>query len=86
MTVVATSVAVALALAAMLALVRIARGPSLLDRLVSIEVLLSVSVSAVGTVVAVNRDATLLPIMMALTMLGFIGSVSVVRTMIGGRQ
>lgn len=76
------AVTVALATAAMLALVRIARGPSLLDRLIAVEVLLSVVMGAIGTEAAVNRRVTTVPILVVLAVLGFVGSVSVARLLV----
>lgn len=86
MIVVAVVVTVVLATAAMLALVRLVRGPSLLDRLVAVDVLLSVIVGTVGTEAALNRHATTLPILVVLAILGFVGSVAVVRIMVGERS
>ncbi|MGW0433225.1 monovalent cation/H+ antiporter complex subunit F [Micromonospora sp. NPDC003197] len=79
MTAVVVIVTALLAIAAVLALIRIARGPSLLDRVVATDVLLSVVVGALGTEAAINRHATTLPIMVVLSILGFVGSVGVVR-------
>nr|MDT0657068.1 monovalent cation/H+ antiporter complex subunit F [Micromonospora sp. DSM 115978] len=79
MTVVVVLVTALLSVAALLALVRIVRGPSLLDRVVATDVLLAVVVGAVGVEAAINRHATTLPIMVVLAILGFVGSVGVVR-------
>lgn len=73
------TVTVLLSVTAVLALVRIVRGPSLLDRVVGSEVLLAVIVAAVGTEAAINRHATTLPVLVVLSLLGFAGSVSIVR-------
>ena len=62
-----------------LALTRIARGPTTLDRVVAVDVLLAVVVCAIAAEVAYTRDATSLPILVVLSILGFIGSVSVAR-------
>ena len=64
---------------ALLALARIYRGPSLLDRIVGADLLLSTMLGAVGAEAAVNRHATTLPVLVVLSLLGFIGSVSLVR-------
>ncbi|AVT30664.1 MULTISPECIES: monovalent cation/H+ antiporter complex subunit F [unclassified Plantactinospora] len=72
-------VAVLLSTAAGLALVRVVRGPALLDRVVAAEVLISIIIGALGAEAAVNRHATTLPILIALSMLGFVGSVALVR-------
>jgi multicomponent Na+:H+ antiporter subunit F len=79
MTVVVVLVTALLSVAALLALARIVRGPSLLDRVVATDVLLAVVVGAVGAEAAINRHATTLPILVVLSILGFVGSVGVVR-------
>ena len=62
-----------------LVLVRIVRGPTTLDRIVAVDVLLAIVVCAVAAEAAYTRDATSLPILVVLSILGFIGSVSVAR-------
>ncbi|BCJ49772.1 hypothetical protein Asp14428_12470 [Actinoplanes sp. NBRC 14428] len=62
-----------------LVLVRIVRGPTTLDRIVAVDVLLAVVVCAIAAEAAFTRDATSLPILVVLSVLGFIGSVSVAR-------
>ncbi|MEV1330475.1 monovalent cation/H+ antiporter complex subunit F [Micromonospora costi] len=63
----------------LLVLVRLYRGPSLLDRVVAADMLLATMVAAVGAEAAVNRHATTLPVLVVLSLLGFVGSVSLVR-------
>lgn len=82
-TVLTVCVTVLLSVAALLALARIVRGPSLLDRVVAADVLLSTMVGAVAMEAAINRHATTLPILVALSLLGFVGSVAVVRFVAG---
>lgn len=79
MTAVIVIVTALLSVSALLALFRIVRGPSLLDRVVATDLLLAVIVGSVGTEAAVNRHATTLPILVALAILGFVASVGVVR-------
>jgi len=79
MTVVAVIVTALLSVAALMALTRIVRGPTLLDRVVATDVLLAVIMGAVGTEAAINRHATTLPILVVLAILGFVGSVGVVQ-------
>ncbi|MEV0729086.1 MULTISPECIES: monovalent cation/H+ antiporter complex subunit F [Polymorphospora] len=76
---VVVAVTALLSTAAVLAIVRIVRGPTLLDRVVATDVLLAVLVGAIGAEAAFNRHATTLPILVVLSILGFVGSVSVVR-------
>lgn len=70
---------VLLSVTALLALARIYRGPSLLDRVVGADLLLSTMLGAVGAEAAVNRHATTLPVLVVLSLLGFVGSVAMVR-------
>ena len=79
MTVVATACAITLATAALLALLRIAKGPTMLDRVVALDVLVGVVVIALCVEAAANRHATTLPVIVVLALLGFVGSVSVAR-------
>lgn len=79
MNVVAVVAAVFLAAAAGMALVRIVRGPSTLDRIVGTDVLLAITVCAIATEAAYSRDATGLPILLGLSLLGAAGSVAVAR-------
>ncbi|MFF5083202.1 monovalent cation/H+ antiporter complex subunit F [Actinoplanes sp. NPDC000266] len=79
MTVIAVLVTSLLALGAVLALVRVVRGPSVLDRIVATDVLLAVIVMAIAAEAAFSRDATGLPILVVLSILGFTGAVSVAR-------
>ncbi|MEV1147785.1 monovalent cation/H+ antiporter complex subunit F [Micromonospora sp. NPDC049799] len=64
---------------ALLALIRLYRGPSLLDRVVAADMLLATMVGAVGAEAAVNRHSTTLPVLVVLSLLGFVGSVALVR-------
>lgn len=72
-------ITVLISLTVLLALVRIVRGPSLLDRLVATELLLAEMIAAVGTEAAVHRHITTLPVLVVLALLGFLGSVALVR-------
>ncbi|MEV4200373.1 monovalent cation/H+ antiporter complex subunit F [Micromonospora globbae] len=64
---------------ALLVLVRLYRGPSLVDRVVAADMLLATMVGSVAAEAAVNRHATTLPVLVVLSLLGFVGSVSLVR-------
>jgi multicomponent Na+:H+ antiporter subunit F len=79
MTAVAVVVTTLLAAGAGLTLIRIVRGPSVLDRIVATDVLLAVIVMALAAEAAFSRDATVLPILAVLSILGFTGAVSVAR-------
>ncbi|MFU8871306.1 monovalent cation/H+ antiporter complex subunit F [Micromonospora sp. SL4-19] len=75
----AVALTVLLSVTALLALARIYRGPSLLDRVVAADLLLSSMLGAVGAEAAVNRHTGTLPVLVVLALLGFVGSVSLVR-------
>lgn len=59
-----------LSVAAVLTLVRVARGPGMLDRVIAMDVLVSITVCALGVEAAVNRHTTTLPILIALSLVG----------------
>ncbi|WP_284987489.1 monovalent cation/H+ antiporter complex subunit F [Arthrobacter sp. fls2-241-R2A-172] len=71
--------AVILSLAAAGAIVRIAIGPSLLDRVLASDVLLAILGAALAIDMAVNRHLNNLMLLVALAVIGFIGSVTVAR-------
>ncbi len=68
---------------ALLALVRLARGPSLLDRVVATDTLLVIIAAGLAVHAALARDPTLVPVLVVVSLLAFVGSVSVARY-IGG--
>ncbi|GAA2714395.1 monovalent cation/H+ antiporter complex subunit F [Micromonospora olivasterospora] len=77
--VLATVLTVLFSVTALLALARMYRGPSLLDRVIAADVLLNTMAGAVGAEAAVNRHATTLPVLVVLSLLGFVGAVALVR-------
>lgn len=68
-----------LGVAALLITLRIVRGPSVLDRAVATEVLISILICALALVTATTRQPGTLPILVSLSLVGFVGSVSVAR-------
>ena len=64
---------------ALLALVRLARGPSLLDRVVATDTLLVIIAASLAVHAALNRDATVVPVLVVVSLLAFVGSVSIAR-------
>ncbi|MEC3851791.1 monovalent cation/H+ antiporter complex subunit F [Paenarthrobacter ureafaciens] len=68
-----------LSLAAAGAIIRIAIGPSLLDRVLASDVLLAILGAALAIDMAVNRHLNNLMLLVALAVIGFIGSVTVAR-------
>ena len=68
-----------LGIAALLLLTRISLGPTMLDRVVALDVLVAVIICGLALEAAVYRHTTTLPILVVLSLLGFVGSVSVAR-------
>ena len=64
---------------ALLALVRLARGPSLLDRVVATDTLLVIIAAGLAVHAALARDPTVVPVLVVVALLAFVGSVSVAR-------
>ena len=63
----------------LLALLRLALGPSLLDRVVATDTLLVIISAGLAVHVALVRDPTLVPVLVVVSLLAFVGSVSVAR-------
>ncbi|MFD6095104.1 monovalent cation/H+ antiporter complex subunit F [Nocardiopsis flavescens] len=74
-----TVIAVLLAVAALLSVTRLLLGPSILDRALSVDVLLASALVGLGAYAAFNRDPTVLPTLLVLSLLGFVGSVSIAK-------
>ncbi|MDO5711829.1 MAG: monovalent cation/H+ antiporter complex subunit F [Micrococcales bacterium] len=72
-----------LAVSALLSLARMVRGPSIVDRAVANEVLVGVLICALGVEAAVTRHDTTLPILVSLSLVGFLASLAVAR-FVGG--
>ncbi|WP_181275117.1 monovalent cation/H+ antiporter complex subunit F [Brevibacterium oceani] len=68
-----------LAASVVLALYRIVRGPSILDRMIGTDVVLASIMCGLGGYMALSDRTDLLPVLIVLAMLGFVGSVSVSR-------
>lgn len=79
MNVVFVTVLAMLGLAAALTLYRLLRGPSTLDRVVALDVFVVLSVVAAAVYVAVYRDGSNIPLLAAVALVGFVGSVSAAR-------
>ncbi len=75
-----TAVAFAgLVLSALLCLVRLARGPSLADRVVALDALVLVVVSGIAVHAVRTGDGTYLDVLVVVALLGFVGTVTVAR-------
>lgn len=79
MTPVAFVAGVILALAALGAVYRILKGPSLLDRVLATDVLLAILAAALAVDMAVHRRLDNLVLLVSISLIGFIGSVVVAR-------
>ena len=86
MQIVLTVTAVILSLAAAGAIVRIAIGPSLLDRVLASDVLLTILGAALCIDMAVNRHLNNLMLVVAMSLIAFIGSVTVARFVADRRE
>lgn len=77
---VATDVAFGfLAVAGLLCLVHLVRGPSTADRIVALDLLLVVVVSAIALEAARNRAGPYLDVLVVASLIGFVGTVTVAR-------
>lgn len=68
-----------LGVAAVLVVVRMTLGPTMLDRAIAFDVLAAVLLAGIALDVAADRDADAVPLLLVLTLLGFVGSVSIAR-------
>lgn len=73
---------VLLAAAALLTMVRLVKGPSALDRVLSVDVLVAIIVASVAIEEVINGNTTGLPVIMALSVVGFTGSVGMAKLMV----
>jgi multicomponent Na+:H+ antiporter subunit F len=70
---------VMLSVAAVMTSFRLLDGPSTLDRLVAMDTLVAVAICGLSVWAAYSLDTTLVPAIVALSLVGFVGSVSVAR-------
>ena len=78
-------VSAVLAVAAVLSLIRLGRGPSLLDRLLAIDVLLAIVCAGLIVDLAAGGHMNNLTLVVIICVVGFIGSVAVARFVTDGR-
>lgn len=76
----------ALFLAAVLVLIRIVRGPAMIDRVIATDVLVAILVCSVGVESAVFRHTTSLPVLLTVSLFAFVSAVSVARFIIPDDQ
>lgn len=79
MIVVGVVATVILAIGAVLAIVRMERGPSMLDRTIAFDVLTTALVGAIAVEAAISRRTESVLILVVLSMVGFVGSVAIAR-------
>lgn len=79
MTAVAVVVFILLGAGALLVMIRLGRGPSLLDRVVASDSLLAIFASGLAAGLAFSRNTSVLPVLVVVSLLGFVGGVSVAR-------
>ncbi|GEL99224.1 monovalent cation/H+ antiporter complex subunit F [Cellulomonas terrae] len=64
---------------AVLAVVRAEKGPSMLDRTVALDIVVTAMIVAVALYGAVERRTDVVPVLVVLSLVGFVGSVTVAR-------
>lgn len=79
MTVVAIIAGGILLVAATLTTYRVLAGPNTLDRLIAIDTLIAVAICGLAVWATWSRDTTVVPAIVALSLVGFLGSASVAR-------
>jgi multicomponent Na+:H+ antiporter subunit F len=79
MTVVATIAGVLFGAAALCAVYRIVKGPSVLDRVIAADVLVATAMCALGADMAFRGHTDTLPVLLILALFGILGSLSVAR-------
>ena len=79
MNVLMLAIMVVFGLAAILTLVRIVRGPSILDRAVASDVLLTEVMCVLGAEMAINGHTRNIPVLLIIAAVGVFGSISVAR-------
>ncbi|MBM4515954.1 cation:proton antiporter [Rhodococcus hoagii] len=79
MTAVMIVAGVMLVVAALLTTYRLLAGPGSLDRLVAMDTLIATAICGLAVWAAYSGDTTIVPAIVALALVGFVGSVSVAR-------
>ncbi|MEV0366535.1 monovalent cation/H+ antiporter complex subunit F [Nocardia fusca] len=79
MIVVAVVAAVLLSTAALITAYRILAGPDTLDRVVGIDSIIAMAICGLAVWAAYSRDTSVVPAIVALSLVGFLGSAAVTR-------
>ncbi|KQR17642.1 monovalent cation/H+ antiporter complex subunit F [Cellulomonas sp. Leaf334] len=64
---------------AVLAVIRAEKGPSMLDRTVALDIVVTAMIVAVALYGAVERRTDVVPVLVVLSLVGFVGSVTIAR-------
>jgi multicomponent Na+:H+ antiporter subunit F len=62
-----------------LAVVRAERGPSILDRTIALDIVLTITIAGGALYASLERRTDIVPILVVLSLVGFVGSVTVAR-------
>ena len=81
LTLVSIAAGVMFGIGAIAAVVRIIRGPSILDRALATDVLLAIAMCGLGAEMAINRHTDTLVVLLVLAMFAVVGSISIARFM-----
>ncbi|WP_353116142.1 monovalent cation/H+ antiporter complex subunit F [Microbacterium sp.] len=79
MNVLLTIIMVIFGIAAILTVIRIVRGPSILDRAVASDVLLTEVMCVLGAEMAINGHTRNIPVLLVIAMIGVFGTIAVAR-------
>lgn len=79
MTSIVMACAAMLAIGASLAMIRVERGPSILDRAVALDIITNILMIGVALEAALNRRTDTVPVLAALALVGFVASVTIAR-------
>lgn len=79
MTAVYTYCTVVLGVALIIALLRMERGPSMLDRVVALDVVTAAVLGSIAVITARTYRTDLVPVLVVLSIVGFVGSVVIAR-------
>lgn len=79
MNVVLTLILIVFGAAAILCMIRIVRGPSILDRAVASDVLLTEVMCVLGAEMAINGHTRNIPVLLIIAAVGVFGSISIAR-------
>ncbi|AQY00135.1 multicomponent Na+:H+ antiporter subunit F [Microbacterium foliorum] len=79
MNVLMLAIMVVFGVAAILTIIRIVRGPSILDRAVASDVLLTEVMCVLGAEMAINGHTRNIPVLLIIAAVGVFGSISVAR-------